>query len=133
MNGSLPLGALAKLRLGSNGDLVSDVRFPQEAFEFEAKGAGIGDAPRLAKLVQSDSHHQEPRSTRLEHTPGEVLRMATIVPRFFGDKAANPINDVTTGGRHSAIAFPAWANLSIFCMSKFISFFSRWRRCDQTW
>ena len=42
-------------------DLIGDVRLPQEAFYLEAEWTGIGDAPSLAELVQSDRHHEEPR------------------------------------------------------------------------
>jgi hypothetical protein len=87
--------------------------FPQEAFDFEAEWTGIGDTPGLAKLVQSDRHYEEPRRTRLERTPGDVLRPATTASPFLRDVAASPIRDMITGGRHKAMILAAWAILSI--------------------
>src|SRR5512132_718275 len=131
-------GQLALRRFGEaphgieRHDFIGDVRFPQEAFDLEAERTGIGDAPGLAELVQSDRHHEEPRTTRLERTPGDVRRPATTVPPFFRDSAASPTSDMTTGGRHSAITFAAWASFSIFCISDFRPPIGRWRS-NETW
>ena len=125
---SLPIVERVILALGRFGeappgierhDLIGDVRFPQEAFHLEAEWTGIGDAPGLAELVQSDRHHGEARSGRLERTPGEILRPATV-PLFLRDCAASPISNITTAGRLSATTLATWASLSIFCISNFV-------------
>src|SRR6266511_788997 len=131
--GQLALGRFGEAPPGiEQHDLIGDVRFPQEAFYLEAEWTGIGDAPGLAELVQSERHHEEPRGARLERTPGDVLRPATTAPPFQRDIAASPTSDMITGGRHSAITFAACPNLPVFSILT-SPFFSQWRRSDQTW
>jgi hypothetical protein len=39
-----------------------------------------------------------------------------VAPPFLRDSAASLINDMTTGGKHSATTLAAWASLSISCI-----------------
>ena len=74
--------------------------------------------------------HAAPVRRSVGRAGADRLPETTAAPPFFRDSAANPMTDMTTGGRHSAITFAASSNLPIFCISNVAPPISRRRRTD---
>jgi hypothetical protein len=103
-----------------------------------AAGAVVDVADRLARLegrrrVSVRKLHAAPVRRAVGRAGWDCLPVTTTARPFFRDSAASPINDITTGGRHSATTFVACSNLPMFRISNLSASFSRWRGSDQTW
>jgi hypothetical protein len=84
-----------------------------------AAGAIVDGADRLARLerrrrVRVRKLHAAPVRRSAGRAGADRLPATTAKLPFCRDSAANPINDVTTGGRHSAITLAACSNLPSF-------------------